>query len=98
MGGGGGLAGMYGRSITGGHVYRGRAMASLRGHYLFADYMSGILSALPLGTGALPAPGQAILLAETGLRVSAFGEDHTRELYLLDHGEGRIFRLLPAAK
>ena len=32
-----------GRSMTGGYVYRGSAIASLRGRYVFGDFLSGRL-------------------------------------------------------
>jgi glucose/arabinose dehydrogenase len=82
-----------GRSITGGYVYRGAALPALRGRYLFADYVEGRVWSIP-AQGAGPHAPQPLLA--TGLYVSAFGEDAAGELYVLDHGNGRIYRLVPA--
>ena len=82
-----------GCAVTGGFVYRGAAIAGLTGWYLLADYCSGLVSAVrsdtPDGTVASPMP-----LLETGLTVSAFGEDAAGELYLADHGGGAIYRIV----
>ena len=77
----------YGRdlgiSVTGGYVYRGSAVPSLAGKYLFADFGSGILWALSeLSDGQW----RTEELLRTGLSVSSFGEDDDGELYLVDYG------------
>ncbi|MEE8436465.1 MAG: PQQ-dependent sugar dehydrogenase [bacterium] len=82
-----------GRSITGGFVYRGKAIQQLRGHYLFADYSSGLLWSIPAQGRGLRKPR---LLLRTGLAVSSFGTGSQGELYLLDHGGGGIHQLVPA--
>ncbi|MGA2819841.1 MAG: PQQ-dependent sugar dehydrogenase [Anaerolineales bacterium] len=79
-----------GCAITGGYVYRGRQIPELVGDYLFSDYCSGKLWALyrtPEGNR------QAVLLLETGLNVSSFGEDARGELYLLDL-RGGVYELV----
>ena len=82
----------YGRdagvSITGGYVYRGQSAPALTGQYLYADYGSGRVWALPFG-------GQPRLLMESGLNPSTFGQDANRELYLVDHGGGGIHQFRP---
>ena len=82
-----------GRSITGGFVYRGQAIRALRGHYLFADYSSGLLWSIPAQGRGLQTPR---LLLRTGLAVSSFGTGARGELYLLDHGGGGIYQIVPA--
>ena len=76
-------------SVTGGHVYRGEAMPSWRGEYLFADYCSGRVWA------ATPGEWEPRLVLETGFRVSSFGEDEAGALYVVDHG-GAVHRLREA--
>jgi glucose/arabinose dehydrogenase len=93
-----------GCSVTGGHVYRGPAIPALAGAYLYADYCSGTLWGLfPRAGSGAPATGASPsrerfeaprALLETGLNVSSFGEGPDGELYLIDHGEGAIHRLI----
>jgi hypothetical protein len=42
-----------GCSVTGGYVYRGNAVSSLRGRYVFGDYCSGTIWSMPATGGAL---------------------------------------------
>jgi glucose/arabinose dehydrogenase len=87
----------YGRkqgiSVTGGYVYRGRALPDLAGWYVYADYGSGRVWALRVENG------KAVnrLLAESGLLISTFGVDENDELYICAHDPGngptKIYRL-----
>jgi glucose/arabinose dehydrogenase len=83
-----------GCSVTGGYVYRGTTQPALGGFYLFADYCSGNLWAIPADadapTGGTVAPQ---LLLATGLAISSFGEDAAGELYLADLNGGVIYRV-----
>ncbi|MEB3223426.1 MAG: PQQ-dependent sugar dehydrogenase [Candidatus Sericytochromatia bacterium] len=79
-----------GQSVTGGLVYRGRALPGLWGHYLYADFASGRLWALD-PVGAHPEPRR---LLDTGLMPSTFGLDADGEVLLADYGSGRLFRLV----
>jgi glucose/arabinose dehydrogenase len=77
-------------AVTGGYVSR-RSGAALAGKYVFGDYCSGRVWAIPAGhTGALTA---SHLLAQTSHLVSSFGEGRDGRLYLVDYGGGRIWRL-----
>jgi len=88
-----------GCSITGGFVYRGRALPALTGAYFYADYCTAILRSLRRDeSGGVrdswdwrPAIDPASHLAN----LSSFGEDAQGELYLLSL-EGAIYRLDPA--
>jgi glucose/arabinose dehydrogenase len=75
-------------SVTGGYVYRGRAIPELEGTYLFGDLCSGEVFGLR--------QGRRSLLLATDLRISSFGEDEAGELYVVDHGGG-VYRLEPEA-
>jgi len=77
-----------GCSVTGGYVYRGREIPGLVGRYLFSDYCSGRLWALR----RTPEGVEVAVLAETGRRVSSFGEDAAGEVYVVDHA-GAVLRL-----
>ena len=79
-----------GRSITGGFVYRGSKIASLQGKYIYGDYVSGNIWALTYAGGET---GQNELLFSTDIPVSSFGVDKNGEMYVCDHGEGKIYRL-----
>ncbi len=82
----------WGTSVTGGYVYRGTAIPSLKGAYLFADFGSGRLwSARPSSGDAW----QVELVLDTGGNVAAFGEDDAGELLLADYGRGIVYRLVP---
>jgi glucose/arabinose dehydrogenase len=77
------------RSVTGGYVYRGGEIPSLQGHYIYADYISGRLWALPTGNSG---SGNTLLL-ESGLGISSFGTDGSGELYICSFN-GAIYRLV----
>ena len=67
-------------AVTGGYVYRGQAIPSLKGTYVFGDYCSGQIMGL--------IDGRPQVLIASGLRPASFGEDHEGELYVVDHGGG----------
>ncbi len=77
-------------SITGGFVYRGMKYPDLVGTYVYGDYQSGIVWGLPAAEGS---DVGARVLANTTLRLVAFGEDLHGELYLVDH-QGQIYNLV----
>jgi glucose/arabinose dehydrogenase len=79
-----------GRSVTGGYVYRGNEIADLLGWYVFGDFGSGNLFAIP--EDATPGVTPEVLLG-TGLGIVTFAEDVTGELYLMDFGVGTIHRI-----
>lgn len=83
----------FGCSITGGYVYRGRAIPGLVGKYLFADYCRGFLwIAEPSGQESWEVSDPI----ETGLLVTSFAEGPDGELYIVGQ-EGGIYRIDPAA-
>lgn len=78
-----------GRSVTGGYVYRGKAIPSLQGTYFYADFISGRIWSLRNVNGQWSEPAQEM---DTELAISSFGEDQAGELYVLDYG-GSVHRL-----
>jgi glucose/arabinose dehydrogenase len=66
-------------TVIGGYVYRGAAQPVLQGGYLFADYCSGAIFAIPATTTS---PVKPTVVGKTGQGVSAFGEDAAGELYV----------------
>jgi glucose/arabinose dehydrogenase len=79
-----------GCSISGGFVYRGTAIAALRGAYVFGDYcFTGVRAIDPA------APEKATTIADQPGNVSSFGEGPGRELYVLSVS-GAVYQLTPA--
>ncbi|MEJ0037587.1 MAG: PQQ-dependent sugar dehydrogenase [Gammaproteobacteria bacterium] len=80
-----------GISITGGYVYRGTAIPSLLGRYIFGDFGSGtIFALLPDAAGAL----QVKQILSTGASISSFGQGNDGELYYVDYG-GTLHKIVP---
>lgn len=86
-------------SVSGGSVYRGAAVPSLRGTYLFADYCSrqvwGLRWTAAGGLGAVTELTTALTPPGGFTTISAFGRDAVGELYILDHGAGRVYLVVP---
>ena len=75
----------YGRDdgsvIVGGYFYRGAAIPSLWGKYIFADFRSRRLWALSEGLVGW----QRQELLNTDFSISSLGEDENGELYVVDY-------------
>jgi glucose/arabinose dehydrogenase len=88
-----------GCSITGGVVYRGKAIPALAGAYFYADYCTALLRSLRLAKDggvtdhwdwkkALdPAGGLA--------QIASFGEDEDGEVYIIGL-DGKVWKFVPA--
>ncbi len=74
------------RSITGGFVYRGTAIPSLTGKYVYGDFVSGRIWALDT------ADNTNKLISESRLSISSFGTDNNNELYVCAF-DGKIYKL-----
>ena len=83
-----------GCSITGGHVYRGSAIPSLRGHYLYADYCEGWVRSFRL-SGGQATDRRTLDFGDVG-RITSFGQDAAGETYVLSHG-GDVYRIVPGS-
>ncbi len=79
-----------GCSITGGYVYRGAAVPALAGAYVYGDFCSGKIWALTREGGRW----RNRELMDTGYSITSFGEDAAGELYLLDRGDGAVYRFV----
>ena len=87
-------------SVTGGYVYRGKAIPALRGWYLFGDYSTGRIYGLKYENGKVTASGVLIQPSGTArnpgqrpTQPSSFGEDAAGEVYLCD-ANGPIYRIV----
>ena len=74
-------------AITGGYVYRGRAIPALYGTYLFADFCSGEIFGL--------VGNQPTVLLDTDLSIASFAETVTGELFVVDLSGG-VYAVGPA--
>ena len=78
-------------SVTGGFVYRGDRLPELKGQYIYGDYVTGKMWSLDYHPDRPVTPTP---LANTGLQIIGFAEDHGGELYLMDFERtGKIYRL-----
>ena len=79
-----------GCSVIGGYAYRGSDYPWLRGVYFYADYCSGRIWGLEQVS-----PGRWLSAEklDTPHSISSFGEDENGELYVLEHANGRVYKL-----
>ncbi len=80
-----------GCSVTGGVVYRGQVLSAWQGVYIFGDYCTGFV------WGLIQNPDHSWvqqLLFETGANITAFGDDESGEVYLVDY-TGGVYQLFP---
>jgi len=86
----------FGQSITGGYVYRGKALPALQGVYVYGDYQSGRIWGVRLGDDGKAAESAELIDVSRSkpLNIAAFGEDAEGELYILAF-DGKIHRLAP---
>jgi glucose/arabinose dehydrogenase len=71
-------------SITGGYVYRARAVPTLAGTYVYADYCTGEIFGRRTG--------QSTVLLDTDLNIASLGESEAGELFVVGL-EGTIHRI-----
>jgi hypothetical protein len=86
-----GANGVNGCSITGGFVYRGKAIAELTGQYFYSDYCTGFLKSFTYAGGAVGAKTDWAI-PDVG-NVLSFGRDGTGELLMINSA-GKIYRLV----
>jgi hypothetical protein len=90
-----------GGSVTGGYVYRGCAMPSLRGSYFFGDWGGKVWSAKRGATSLMEVATRTTELLPTGQTslgtLVAFGEDNLGELYYViwSSSAGAVYRIDP---
>jgi hypothetical protein len=76
--------------VTGGYVYRGSLVPELKGNYIFADFISGMIwrRDLPDSVGApLREP------FDSGLPIASFGVNAANELFICSF-DGKIYRFV----
>ena len=75
-------------SVTGGYVYRGKAVPELVGYYVYGDFCSGKVWAFDTSSGDSP----PVQLMDTDLSITSFAQDKDGELYLVSFDK-RIAKL-----
>ena len=83
-----------GKSITGGYVYRGKALPGLVGAYIYGDYDTGRIWGLREEGGKAVVNQELIDPSRGKLGIASFGEDRKGELFILAF-DGRIHKLVP---
>lgn len=83
-----------GQSITGGYVYRGSAMPSLVGTYLYGDYGSGNIWALTYDADNRATP--RVIATVAGGSLVSFAQGNDGEVYTVQI-TGAISKLVPSA-
>ncbi len=86
-----------GCSVTGGEVYRGKALPSLDGIYFYSDFCTAIVRSFRWSEGVLSDHWDWKQSLDPEFRlsnVSAFASDQEGELYLLST-DGLIYKLVP---
>lgn len=76
-------------SVTGGYIYRGSKIESLRGLYIYADFCSGRIWGLERHSKGNVAN---TLLIDSDLTISSFAKDSQSELYVISY-DGAIYRM-----
>jgi glucose/arabinose dehydrogenase len=85
-------------SITGGYVYRGCAMPSLRGTYFYGDYCTGeVWSVRYDGVSITDSMNRSAELERANFDLVSFGEDALGELYMVGISSGTVFKIVPAS-
>jgi uncharacterized repeat protein (TIGR03806 family) len=73
-----------GASITGGYVYRGSQNTTLKGRYIFGDFVSGRIFAWIAENATQPR--QPTQLLASGLSIASFAQGNDGEMYVVDYG------------
>jgi glucose/arabinose dehydrogenase len=81
-------------SVTGGYVYRGNRIPSLRGHYFYGDFCAGFVKSLRVDGGSA-ADQRDWPELDPGSQITSFGQDAAGEVYIVAAGGG-VFRIAPA--
>lgn len=80
---------MGGYSITGGFVYEGDSLPSLKGKYIYADYVVGKIWSLDFNDDIVTNK----LILDTDHMISTFGLDQDGELYFASYSnKGKIYK------
>ena len=81
-------------TVVGGYVYRGTRVPALAGHYLYADYCSGIVKSFRFVGGAVTDGRDWTADLSPGTGITSFGEDADGDVYIMTESGG-LYRIVP---
>jgi hypothetical protein len=81
-----------GCAVIGGYVYRGPALPSLQGQYLYGDFCQGWVKSFAADAES-PEPVDQPALSP-GEPITSFGEDAAGELYIMT-ASGSVLKIVP---
>jgi glucose/arabinose dehydrogenase len=86
-----------GRCVIGGYVYTGNRVPALHGKYIFGDFVTGRIWAIDLPpTVVNGAPlAKASALGKWPILPSAFGRNHSGDVFVVDFASGTVFAIAP---
>ena len=79
-----------GQSITGGYVYRGKALPSIHGVYVYGDFQSGRIWGVKAKDGQAVEAGELTDVNKSKLAIAAFGEDPAGDMFILAF-DGKLY-------
>jgi glucose/arabinose dehydrogenase len=82
-----------GCSVAGGYVYRGAAIPSLRGQYVFGDYCEGFVRSLRYANGEATNVTDLSTAIGNVEQILSFGTDSRGEIYITS-SNGRIYKIV----
>ena len=89
----------WGKSITGGNVYRGTKVPSLVGAYLYGDYVSGKLWALRYDKSTGKVTANQPIVWPPSLPIVTYGQDEQGEVFFTTvTSGGRIYKFVEGLK
>lgn len=86
------------QAVTGGYMYRGGAIPALNGTYLFADFVGHAVYSLTQPGGEIKVLNETENLQGDSVDfggIASFGEDSAGELYIVDYGNGAVYKIVP---
>lgn len=88
-------------SITGGYLYEGDGVPSMKNRYIFAEFQRGRIWSFKLEEGKPTDLAEhtemltSVLDGKTAMqRISSFGRDNAGEIYLLDIRDGQVWKMV----
>lgn len=84
-----------GFAVTGGLVYHGNAIPALNNQYVFGDYVTGNIWAVPTSSSARIVTSTDAFASN--LSIVSFATDLNKEIYVIDFVSGGIHKIVPPA-